>query len=105
MAGMAQLHDMLTQQAEDGRPMLLIFDVCHAFIRTIPLLVPHPNHPEDVDSSLEDHVYDETRYALMSESANYPQQEFRRLSSVQTRPQNTSWDVFQKKSAWNPLDY
>ncbi|MDR3173385.1 MAG: terminase family protein [Treponema sp.] len=105
MAGLARLHDMLTQPAEDGRPMLLIFDTCHAFIRTIPLLVPHPNHPEDVDTNLEDHVYDETRYALMSESANFPRQEFRRQAAAWLPRKGAGWDPFQKKSAWNPLDY
>ena len=37
-----------------------------AFIRTIPLMMYSETHPEDLDTTLEDHVADETRYMCMS---------------------------------------
>jgi len=51
---------------EDG-PMLYVTKNCHdGFWRTMPDLVMDKNHPEDVDTDNEDHVYDEVRYACMS---------------------------------------
>ena len=50
---------------EQGIPMMYVFSNCKAFIRTIPTLVYDANRPEDVDSKLEDHAYDEFRYLCM----------------------------------------
>ena len=64
VAGWMQLHNRL---AFDGRgvPMLYIFRTCREFLRTLPLLQYSRTHPEDVDSELEDHIADETRYLCM----------------------------------------
>lgn len=48
------------------RPMLVVFDTCSAFIRTVPLLQHDEAKPEDVDTDSEDHVGDEARYACAS---------------------------------------
>ncbi len=47
---------------------MYVFNTCKAFIRTIPLLCYSPSlaHPEDLDTSMEDHVADEWRYFLMT---------------------------------------
>ena len=37
-----------------------------AFIRTIPALCYSETHVEDVDTDMEDHIADETRYFMMS---------------------------------------
>ncbi len=66
VSGLARMHDYMKGIASDGRPLLLVFDTCHAFIRTIPVLVVDEKNPEDLDTKGEDHVYDETRYFLMS---------------------------------------
>ena len=50
---------------ENGIPMMYVFSNCKAFIRTIPTLIYDANRPEDVDSKLEDHAYDEFRYLCM----------------------------------------
>jgi hypothetical protein len=50
---------------ENGIPMMYIFSCCKGFIRTIPLLIYNPNKPEDVDTTQEDHIADETRYLCM----------------------------------------
>lgn len=50
----------------DGKPMLYVFRTCKDFTRTIPLLINDERKPEDVDTRLEDHIADETRYACMS---------------------------------------
>ena len=65
MAGKMQLHERLKFD-EDGRPMLYVFDTCRDFIRTIPALAYDTKKVEDIDTAGEDHIYDETRYFLMS---------------------------------------
>jgi hypothetical protein len=58
---------MRARIAGDGTtPMLFVFDSCRAFIRTVPGLTHDPNNPEDLDTTTEDHVADETRYACMA---------------------------------------
>lgn len=50
----------------DDRPMLFFFSNCKDSIRTIPALQHDPKKPEDLDTTMEDHAADETRYACMS---------------------------------------
>ena len=65
IAGKMQLHGRFRFDAE-GKPGIYIFDCCRQFIRTVPSLPYDANRVEDVDTAAEDHVYDETRYFLMS---------------------------------------
>jgi len=65
LPGKMQLHERLKFN-EDGRPMLYVFENCRDFIRTTPALVYDPKRPEDINTAGEDHIYDETRYFLMS---------------------------------------
>ena len=65
LAGKMQLHERLKFD-EDGVPMLYVFTTCKDFIRTIPAIVYDARKPEDIDTAGEDHIYDETRYFLMS---------------------------------------
>ena len=65
IAGLAQVHERL-KLGTDGRPRLYVFNTCREFIRTIPALVYDEHKVEDVDTSLEDHIYDECRYFCMA---------------------------------------
>lgn len=65
MTGKMQLHERLKFD-ESGRPMLYVFNTCKDFIRTIPSLAYDDKKVEDIDTDGEDHIYDETRYFLMS---------------------------------------
>lgn len=47
-------------------PMLVVYDTCEHFIRTIPALQADPHDPEDVDDRLEDHVADDTALICMA---------------------------------------
>lgn len=42
-----------------------VFNNCNGFWRTVPMLISDESNPEDVDTSMEDHCYDEVRYAAM----------------------------------------
>ena len=44
----------------------LVTEGCKHWIRTVPVIAPDPDHPEDVDTEAEDHCIDETKYALWS---------------------------------------
>ena len=37
---------------------------CRHWLRTVPVIAPDPDHPEDVDTEAEDHSIDMTRYGL-----------------------------------------
>jgi hypothetical protein len=63
--GWMQVHYRL-QFDENGYARMYVFNCCKAFIRTIPLMMYDEHKVEDLDTDLEDHVADETRYACMS---------------------------------------
>ena len=65
LAGKMQLHERLKYD-ENGRPMMYVFSRCTDFIRTIPALAYDERRTEDINTDGEDHIYDETRYFLMS---------------------------------------
>lgn len=64
--GIEKFNEMLSTVDQHGVPMLTVFETCKDFIRTIPSLMPAKNNPEDIDSDMEDHIYDDARYAIMS---------------------------------------
>lgn len=63
--GLMQCHRRLSF-SEDGYPLFYVFKNCKNFIRTIPPLVYSETHYEDVETSLEDHIYDEWRYCMQA---------------------------------------
>lgn len=65
LSGKMQLHARLAMDSA-RRPGLYVFSCCRDFIRTVPALVYSPSNVEDVDTEGEDHIYDETRYFLMT---------------------------------------
>ena len=65
IAGWMQVHYRM-QFDENGIPMMYIFSNCKGFIRTIPTLMYDEHKPEDIDTKLEDHIADETRYICMA---------------------------------------
>ena len=63
--GWMQCHYRL-QFDENGYPRMYVFRTCRAFLRTVPLMMYDEHRPEDLDTTLEDHVCDEWRYFCMS---------------------------------------
>ncbi len=64
IAGKMQYHYRLAFDA-NGRAMFYVFNTCKDFIRTIPSLTYDEKRVEDIDTTQEDHIYDECRYVLM----------------------------------------
>lgn len=65
IAGWMQCHYRLAFDA-NGHSMFYVFNTCKQFIRTIPQLCYDEHDVEDLDTSMEDHIADEWRYACMS---------------------------------------
>jgi hypothetical protein len=68
VTGWAKMRAMFEAAVTDDleSPGLWCFETCTDFIRTIPVLQADKQKPDDVDSDGEDHIGDETRYAVMS---------------------------------------
>lgn len=66
LLGKQTLHNRLDEKNDEGIPMILVFNTCNQWGRTLPELIVDEKRPEDVDTTQEDHPYDETRYAIMS---------------------------------------
>ncbi|MCB7317533.1 phage terminase large subunit [Lacrimispora sp. 210928-DFI.3.58] len=90
IAGKMQYHYRMAFNAE-GRPMFYVFNTCKAFIRTIPPLVYDEKNVEDIDTTQEDHVYDECRYYLMQH------QIARRENMKKPVPLNDPLDLYKKE--------
>jgi len=69
LAGKMQFHYRLAFD-DMGIPMFYCFKSCKDFIRTIPILIYDEKKVEDIDTTLEDHIYDETRYLFMEHPLN-----------------------------------
>jgi len=65
--GLMKMHELMQMTGHDGRPMFMVMDNCHHFLRTVPYLTADPRDPEDINTELEDHAYDSARYSCMSE--------------------------------------
>lgn len=63
--GWMQVHYRLQFDVQ-GYARMYVFDTCKAFVRTIPLMMYSETKPEDLDTTMEDHVADEVRYMCMS---------------------------------------
>ena len=44
---------------------MFVFDSCHQFIRTVPVLHRSESNLDDIDTDLEDHIADETGYMCL----------------------------------------
>jgi hypothetical protein len=62
--GWQQMRERLYNQKED-RAMLYVTDNCLDWLRTVPMLPRDDDNWDDVDTDVEDHAADETRYACM----------------------------------------
>lgn len=94
IAGWMQVHTRLAFD-ENGIPMMYIFENCRQFIRTMPTLQYSTVSPEDIDTNMEDHIADETRYMCMARpikptpKTEKVRPEFDPLSSDRTSIYNT----------------
>jgi hypothetical protein len=50
----------------DELPMMVVYQSCRQFIRTIPNLITDSKNIEDIDTSQEDHAYDDACHIAMA---------------------------------------
>lgn len=81
ISGKMQCHYRLAFD-EFGDPMFQVFDTedNKDFIRTIPMLVYSERHPEDIDTDMEDHIYDEWRYVMVNHTISPRENVLQRIS-------------------------
>jgi hypothetical protein len=90
LPGKMQAHYRLAFN-EDGIPMFYVFNTCKNFIRTIPALIYSETDVEDVDTKMEDHIYDEWRYVCMSRPI---EPRFKIMPGAWTPPPEDPLDLF-----------
>lgn len=69
LAGLMQCHYRLAFD-DEGFPMFYVCKSCKEFIRTIPVLIYDEKKVEDVDTEMEDHIFDEWKYVCMENPLN-----------------------------------
>jgi hypothetical protein len=69
--GLQLTRDMIDAAKTGEEPALYVFDCCRAFIGTVPTLTRDKDKPDDVNTKEEDHIYDETRYMILSGKDRY----------------------------------
>lgn len=67
-----QFHERLRVPEDGTLPMMVVYDTCQHFIRTIPNLIMDKNNAEDVDTDGEDHIYDEACHICMARPLSLP---------------------------------
>jgi len=77
-----QFRSRLARQGPDQMPLLLVYEGCVHFIRTIPALTMDELKPEDVDTEQEDHIYDEACHICMARPIGLTDAE---LSDIQSK--------------------
>lgn len=71
--------------------MFQVFNTCKNFIRTIPNLTYSESKPEDINTDLEDHIYDECRYLLMEHPITPRQNVLQKVSLDDPLNQRTTY--------------
>ncbi len=68
IGGWQKMRDMLENAAQDHpeKPGLWVFENCHHWLRTVPVMQRSETDFDDVDTSQEDHCADDTRYACQT---------------------------------------
>lgn len=95
MGGWDQMRARMKGDGEN--PALFVFSTCRDFIRTVPVLQHDPDYAEDLDTTAEDHVADEARYACMSRPWVAP-------VAQRDKPRRDGWDSHEDASgSWKVI--
>lgn len=86
VAGWQQIRSRLT--GRDGKPLIYITEGCKNLIRTLPIMQYDKTKPEDLDTSLEDHLLDDLRYICMARPITID------IKEAVPNPAKDFWDNF-----------
>lgn len=65
--GLEMMRVALENASQGEGPGLYVMDNCEAFLETVPSLPRDEDDPDDVDTTAEDHIYDEARYMVLED--------------------------------------
>lgn len=66
--GLELVRQMVLNAKTGEGPALYVMARCKAFLKTVPVLPRDDDDPDDVDTTAADHIYDDTRYRVLSSS-------------------------------------
>lgn len=69
--GLQLVRDALENSITRAGPGLYFMDNCEAALQTLPILPRDELDPDDVDTTAEDHVYDEVRYMVLDNAPDF----------------------------------
>lgn len=85
-------------------PMMVIYQSCSQFIRTIPALATDEDNPEDIDTDQEDHVYDEACHIAMARPLTLSDYEIRVSIEAQIQAAKRKELEPSHQKVWGELD-
>lgn len=85
-------------------PMMVVYQSCKDFIRTIPYLAMDDDNPEDIDTEQEDHIYDEACHIAMSRPLFVTEKEL--TASIEAEMQKARRAALEPshQKVWSELD-
>lgn len=83
-----EIHRRLKIDEWTGEPGLVVFNTCTNVISDLPSIPLDKKNPEDVDTKVDDHVYDALRYGLQSRPKPYHVDTF---GQTQWRPSDSAF--------------
>lgn len=69
--GLQLVRDMMEASVRREGAGLYVMNNCEAFIETVPTLPRDEKKPDDVDTTAEDHVFDEVRYMVLDQKPQW----------------------------------
>ena len=80
-----QFRNRLLIPPDGGRPMLMVYEACRHFIRTIPSLCLDEVNIEDLEDHQEDHVYDSSAHVCMARPLSGDIDDFQHIVMMQKK--------------------
>jgi hypothetical protein len=92
--GWQQMYDRLKwAEMDHGAPMLYVTENCTDWWRTVPALMHDEHKHEDIDTRMEDHAGDDTRYACMARPVSRVE---KKKAPTGPKPWTMDWILAQK---------
>jgi len=85
-------------------PMMVVYQSCTQFIRTIPALATDDDNIEDIDTDQEDHIYDEACHIAMARPLTLSDYEIRRTIERHIHMQKRKELEPSHQTVWGELD-
>lgn len=85
-------------------PRLVVYSSCKQFLRTIPSLAIDEDHPEDIDTEQEDHVYDEACHIVMFKATGIAVESIAKKAAEKKRGEALAHIPKAHRQIWDELE-